>query len=207
MTVSPTLFPLNDVRSIIFVSGSVEVLKDRGTTFFHAMGALNRQIERLEGNNERDTTLKKIWRDFHTAVYAIPSLGETTEQDISRSLLEASNRLARYFPKNKTELGAFSNTDLLLYPDSEGRKILPLNGITVSGFTELAKLYRQFAMGLNIEGGDAFKERVFADIRMILSRPLGRILIQEIVSRLRWDSFIQIKHSTRCSYMPGELIG
>ncbi len=204
MTVSPSLFPLNEVRSIIFVSGNVQVLKDRGTTFFHALGALNRQIERLEGNNERDVTLKNIWRELYSALYARPSLGETTEQDISRSLLESCHKLGQYFPKKKPDLGAFSNTDLLLYPDSKKDWVLPLNGITVTGFTELAKLYRQFLMGVKIRGEIAFRDRVLADIRLILSRPLGRDLIQGIVSKMKWDMFIEIRPSTTCTFSPGE---
>src|SRR5260221_169975 len=206
MTVSSSPFPLNEVRSIIFVAGNVQNLKDRGTTFFHAIGALNRRIERLEGNNERDVTLKKIWRDFYSSLLAIPSLGERTEQDISRSLLEACHKLGQYFPKKKPDLGVFSNTDLLIYPDSQKDKILPVNGITVRGFVNTANLYDLFISSIKIKGDSAFKEQVLKDIRTILSRPLGRDLIYGIVTKMKMNSLIEIRPSTNCTFTPGELI-
>ena len=200
---TPVSFPINEVRSLFFLAGTGRQLRDPHSSFYHCVGALNQRVEQVGGEHPGDVFLKGIWKQFAASFYA----RQTPETD--KRLAACIQELHKHFPKS-LDAGLFSDTDLMVYPDAYEESI-PINGVGETAFGELEELYLQFALILKIEGSDAFRERVLKDIRIILTRPLGRELIWEIVSRMTDpDHFIYILPFRDCRYASAqgeELIG
>ncbi len=182
---SSVSFPIHEVRSLFYLAQNAKELSDPHSSFYHCARALSRRVEQVDGNEPGDALLKGVWKEFAASLSARQSPATI------KRLAVCIEELQRHYPKS-LNLGVFSDTDLLVYPDAyEGS--IPINAVGETGFRELDTLYREFCMILKIGGDAAFKQQVLKEIRMILTRPLGRELIWEILSRMNDpDDFIHI---------------
>lgn len=200
---TPASFPIHEVRSLFFLAETSRNLRDPHSSFYHCFEVLNRRVDQVGGDHPADALLKGIWKQFASSFYARQS------PETDKRLMACIREFHNHFPKS-LERSVFADTDLIVYPDSYEESI-PINGIGETSFIELQHLYAAFLSILRIEGNVPFCERVLKDIRIILTRPMGRELIWEIVSRMRDpDHFIYILPFRDCRYASvekEELIG
>jgi hypothetical protein len=116
--------------------------------------------------------IRSAWNNFYA------SLDSKHSETIEQRFLE----LYSSFPADPN-LEALSDTDLEVYPDDCPDSDLPAtgNGIKQNELDATLRLYREFQQKITIESTDVdLVQLINRDIRMILSRPLGRKLIRLI---------------------------
>ncbi|MBX7067337.1 MAG: type III secretion system effector protein [Parachlamydiales bacterium] len=184
-------FPIHEVHTLFYLAGNVGTLRDPETSYYYALQSLNRHIEKVNSDSAQDLLLKGVWKEFYASLCRGP------DQRLAASL----NFIKEFFPKSADTL-FFRDTDLLLYPDNFDGP-LPLNGVTESEFKELQLLYRRILHRAQITGTDEYKSAVFKNIRTILSRPLGRELMNQIIQKLG-DRPLEIRFADQSAYYVGE---
>ncbi len=185
-------FPTYEVRSLLCQAETFERLQDREAPFYYQMHALNGRIQKMQYMDFIDILLTRIWKNLYGAFCS-----GSNEQ-----FAESYQALQKHFPRSCLPLGVFEDTDLVVYPDEDEGE-LPLNGIRASEFQELKELYFHLYLHLRIKGDQNFRAGVLKDIRMILSRPMGRDLIKEI---LKETPFIEIHPSQKDEFIQGDFI-
>ncbi len=132
--------------------------------------------------------LKKIWTAFYQAV------------GLNQESLILSNfkNMQEEFPRNN-QLAEFQDTDLIQFED-DTLKPLPFNGIRNSEIPKLLKEYQTFISKLKFSDpvSQSFKEQVYRNIRTLMSRPLGRELIQRLLAK-PWKQ-LEIEKASRSSW-------
>lgn len=192
-------FPINHVRSFFHLSQTLTALQDPYSCFSHSFTHLNSWINQSQVDNQVDSHLKKVWQIFYASLCSERTL------DTFAITIKSLRELEKFYPPSRN-LGIFKDTDLLLYPDTQEGPI-PLNGIRESSFRDLIHLYFKFFSHLRLTGSEEFNQKFLKDIRTILSRPLGRQLIQEIVNKMPLHfQLIEIRPSASCKYFPGKFI-
>ncbi len=188
-------FPINDVYSLIRQAGTIRQLRDPDSSFYHQVSVLNGRIQQSRYNDPQDSLLKGIWGEFYRSL-----------QNYDSARAEASLEvLQQYFPRNPN-LEFFGDTDLVKYPDDYAGE-LPWNGIKESEFGGLTPLYLGLFSHLKLKGELNFNEGVLRDIRMILSRPMGRELIRRILNKMpSSQQCIEIYSSQSSSFQAGNPI-
>lgn len=197
--VPASIFPINQIWTLCTIAANPRRLSDRNLCFFSVLVDLDGQIQTMNLISETDKKLKVLWAAFYESI-----------RTSSRSLGAAFTDLSAYFPRVcNSGLEEFSHTDLLLYENSK-EQYMPINGITQSQYRNLKELYQSFMTRVIFaeDCPENDQNQFRSDIRMILSRPVGRDLIYQIVEYFKEDPFrvIYVESSDRSEIHYGNTI-
>ncbi|MBX7067481.1 MAG: type III secretion system effector protein [Parachlamydiales bacterium] len=158
----------------------LQTLASKSNPLHYEMQSLRDRISQLGSDHQK---IKEVWSRF----FACISANRAKSNDIRREFLY----LADGYPVDK-RLGIFSDTDLVIFSD-EYAGDMPKNGIKQSELGKLKKLYIDFIRKVQLDyniakykdiNADEFSGHIFHNIRILLSRPLGRELIRRIEKNL-----------------------
>lgn len=119
------------------------------------------------------SNLQKIWQVFSQSVHL----------NMNSFIPKNFKNMQGLFSRN-IELAEFQDTDLILFED-DSLKPLAYNGIRKSEIPKLLAAYRTFISKLQFSDSvsQSFKEIVYRITRKLMSRPLGRELIQRLLEK------------------------
>jgi hypothetical protein len=150
-----------------------EILSSASHPHAHDFRKLHQEVQVLQTSDPTLRAIQSVWNAFHDSI----------RPENSREIQRRFEELSSHLPMDQ-RLGEFWDTDLVLYPDDAPSEDFSstFNGIEESEFVEVLDLYHTFMSRLTIQDGADlnFIQLVKRDIRMILSRPLGRDLIRLI---------------------------
>ncbi len=189
-----TIFEMNrhDGRAI------VSMLNDPTDYHHYRLKTLNERVQLLSGS---DADLKIVWNLFHNSVHAC-ELNNTKRH---------FNSLKGIFPSDP-HLRNFADMEIF---EDDYLGNLPPNGIRRGDVESLNQQYLDFCSLLKFNTApilkdpknpatltkidrDNFKNQVFRDVRILMSRPIGRQLIQRILNKHFQNNItVQIKASAQ----------
>jgi len=189
-----------------------DMLNDEEDYHYYKLRSLNERVQLLNGS---DAELKEVWILFYKAVIdkTEPRATKRLFDKIKKEFFPASPRLMAFGDlENPKKCG----TDLEIYSDDAGD--VP-NGIRESEIEAFNQQYLEFASLLTFDTAPVllnprdptsftsvdrgnFVNQVLQDVRILMSRPLGRELIQRILDRHKQNHIrIQIRAaSSGCKY-------
>lgn len=118
------------------------------------------------------------------AAPASPNEQSTTKEISSDALDVTLPVIPNYFLKEENKNNPFKGTDLIVFEDNYKGK-LPLNGVKESELKEAVALYNDICSGKKfvIDGSQDFIDKVKDNIKLLLTRRLGRELFKTLNQR------------------------
>lgn len=170
-------------------------------------------------HSDKEGHVSEICKKISTARnHENPKLKELVEKFSERKNASDSKIIEEIFVKSITENTLpipFSNpfifTDLMVFKESY-KGAFPLNGINFKEsknskdipFDDLTSFYEDIRLGntkFQIEGNEAFKEIVWRDIKKLLTRKLGRMLIKRLINKQKVETIKIIESErSRCTF-------
>ncbi|MBI3508430.1 MAG: hypothetical protein HY069_02180 [Chlamydiia bacterium] len=145
----------------------------RGPHYHHyySFKKLNRDVQMLAP----DSSIRRLWDAFAFAI---------AQPNNTPSIQDSFQKLKQELLPPCPELREFQDTDLRLYPHETAVEQLPRNGVRIEDFGTVYKLYLDFVQQLHFtEIDNPLLVHILRDIRMLLSRAIGRELIGSILAR------------------------